>query len=183
VELTDALAQTFDHTTLIVGGVDPDRLGVPTPCDEWDARMLLVHTFGVVANIGRGVRGEDLQDPSAYALEGDLPTQFRREADQTLAAWRARGLDGVVDIGAGPMPAAAALSVNLLDTSAHSWDIARATSQDGTLPDALAETLVTVAEGFMNDDIRHAVGFAPPVPVRDDAGVTERFVAFLGRQP
>jgi uncharacterized protein (TIGR03086 family) len=183
VELTDALAQSFDHTTRIVAGVDPDRLDGPTPCRDWDGRSLLVHTFGVVANIGRGVRGEELEDPGAYALGADLPSQFRGEADLTLAAWRAHGLDGIVGIGAGPMPAAVALSVNLVDTSAHSWDIARATDQDGTFPDALAETLVVVAAGLVSDEIRQAAGFDPPVPVPADAGPTDRFVAFLGRQP
>src|ERR1700704_1960937 len=108
MELTTALAQSFDHATLIVGGLDPDELDGPTPCREWDAATLLVHPFGVVANIGRGVGGEPLADPAAYALESDLCAQFRNEADRTLSAWQVRGLDGLVDIGGGPMPATAA---------------------------------------------------------------------------
>jgi uncharacterized protein (TIGR03086 family) len=183
MELTTALAEAFDHATLIVGGVDPDRIDGPTPCRDWDCETLLVHTFGVMANIGRGVRGEPLADPNAYALDADLRAQFRNEADSTLAAWQARGLDGLVDIGAGPMPATVAITVNLLDTSAHSWDIARATAQDGQFPQPLAETLLTVATGFMTDDLRQGVGFDPPIALSDDADATDRFVAFLGRQP
>ena len=47
------------------------------------------------------------------------------KARPALAAWTARGLEGQIDIGAGPMPAVAGISINLLDTTTHSWDIAR----------------------------------------------------------
>jgi uncharacterized protein (TIGR03086 family) len=75
------------------------------------------------------------------------------------------------------------MSINLLDTATHSWDIARASGQDANLPDALAETVLAVCHGFVTDDIRKFAGFDPPVPVGADAGPTERLVAFLGREP
>jgi uncharacterized protein (TIGR03086 family) len=184
MDMLDALAQTFDHATKVVGGVSTDQLGAPTPCREWDVRALLGHTMAVVVNIGRGASGQALlADMNAFALEADLGAQFRAEADRTLAAWKARGLDGEVNIGAGPMPAQAGLSVNLVDTATHSWDIARATGQDGNLPDELALAVLAVGQGLVTDQLRTFAGFDPPVAVAADARPTEQLVAFLGRQP
>jgi uncharacterized protein (TIGR03086 family) len=184
MELLDALSQTFDHAGVIVAGVKPDQLDEPTPCREWDVRALLAHTVGVVINMGRGAGGEELlADVNSTALESDLGTQFRTEADRTLAAWNARGLDGEVNIGAGPMPAQAGISINLLDTATHSWDIARATGQDTDLPEEVAATVLAAARDIVTDDIRSFAGFDAPVPTAADASTTDQLAAFLGRTP
>src|SRR5258708_7879833 len=120
MDLLDALSQTFDHATKVVTGVQDDQLDLSTPCQQWNVRALLSHTFGVVANIGRGAGGQELlADTNSFPLDADRGAQFRSEADCTLAAWKARGLDGEVNIGAGPMPAQVGLSINLLDTATH----------------------------------------------------------------
>lgn len=182
MDLLDALAQSFDHAAKVVDGLTPDQLGAPTPCSEWDVRELLTHMLGVVDNVGRGARGEAVvADPPS--LDADPGAQFRRSAEATLAAWRERGLEGEVNIGAGSMPAQAALSVNLLDTATHSWDLAKATGQDGNLPDDVAQTVLAVCHGFVTDEIRARAGFAAAVETGPGATPTEQLAAFLGRQP
>lgn len=184
MDLLPALAHAFDHSTKLMGGVQADQLAEPTPCTDWDVQALVRHMTGVVTNIGRGVRGESLlADPNAIELDPDLQAHFRNEADRTLAAWTERGLDGEVNIGAGPMPAQAALGINLLDTSTHSWDLARATGQDAELPDDLAATALAVCQDIVTDEVRGFAGFEPEVPVGGDATPTSRLAAFLGRQP
>ena len=184
MDLIDALSQTFDHTTKVMSGVRADQLDAPTPCRDWDLRSLVAHTMGVVMNMGRGAAGAELlADINSVALDADLGAQFRSEADRTLAAWTAHGLDGEVDVGAGPMPAPAGLGINLLDTTTHSWDIARATGQDASLPDALAAIVLSLCRDIVTDDIRTFAGFDPAVPVGTDADPTDQLVAFLGRQP
>jgi uncharacterized protein (TIGR03086 family) len=184
MDLLDPLSQTFEHTTKVVSGIRADQLDAATPCRDWDLRALVTHTLGVVVNMGRGASGAELlADINAVPLEADLGAQFRVEADRTLAAWTARGVEGEVNIGAGPMPVPAGMSINLLDTATHSWDVARATGQDANLPDALAATVLAVSRGFVSDDIRKFAGFDPVVPVGADAGPTDRLVAFLGRRP
>jgi uncharacterized protein (TIGR03086 family) len=183
-DLVQALDETFDYAAGVVKGVGPDDLDAPTPCTEWDLRTLLRHMTGVVVNMGRGAAGEELlADANGYELEDDVGVQFSAELARTLASWKARGLEGEVDVGAGPMPAAAAISVNLVDTSTHAWDVATATGQDPALPEDLAATILGVAEGFVGPELRQAVGIGPPVPVPDDASSTDRLVAFMGRQP
>jgi len=180
----EALAQTFDHTSKVVSGVSDDQLANPTPCREWDVRTLLTHMTGVVANMGRGAGGEALlPDVREYPLRADRSAQFSAEADKALAAWTARGVEGDVNIGAGPMPVMVGMSINLLDTATHSWDIARATDQQADLPDDLAAFVLEAARGVVNDQIRTPERFGAVVTVPPDASPTAQLVAFLGRQP
>ena len=183
METLDALSQTFDHTESVIAGVRPDQMTAATPCSEWDVRSLLTHTVGVVANIGNGVRGGEMFDPNGIALEEDVARQFRDAAASTLAAWRAAGLDGEANIGAGPMPASMAANINLVDTTTHAWDIARATGQSEEIPAELATSVLAAAHGFLNDDIRSFAGIGPATAVGADATPTQALVAFLGRRP
>src|SRR5262245_29794026 len=107
MDTIEALDQSFDHARKIVGGVRPDQYGNPTPCTEWDVRQLLTHMVGTMMNFERGVTGAELlPDINKVALDDDVAAQFNAAADRTLAAWRTHGLDGEVNVGAGPMPAA-----------------------------------------------------------------------------
>lgn len=180
----DAMAATFDHAATIVAGVRSDQLSDPTPCEEWDVQTLLGHLTGVVVNCGRGAAGAALL-PGAISvpMAEDREAKFRVEADRTLAAWRACDLNGMVDIGAGPMPAAMALGVNLVDTTTHTWDVARATGQQLDLSADHAAVVLEASREVVKDDLRSVVGFNPPVDVADAAGPVDELVAFLGREP
>ena len=183
METLDALGQTFDHTASVIASVRPDQMTAPTPCSEWDVRALLTHTVGVVTNIGLGVRGAEMSDPNGITLDDDVAAQFRTAAASTLAAWRAAGLEGETNIGAGPMPASVAANINLVDTTTHAWDIARSTGQSENLPDDLAVSVLAAAQSFLNDDIRKFAGIDAAVAVGPEATPTEALIAFLGRKP
>lgn len=184
MEHVDALDRSFAHAQKVIGGVRPDQLDSPTPCTEWDVRALLTHTIGVVTNIGRGVRGDALlPDVNAVGLGEDPGAQFAAAADATLAAWRAMDADTEVDIGAGPMPAFVAAGINLLDTTGHTWDLARATGQDESIPDDVVGPAFAAARMILTDDVRGYAGFAPEQPVAGDASPTAQFMAFMGRRP
>jgi uncharacterized protein (TIGR03086 family) len=182
MDLITALDETFAHTQKVVSGIRPEQLAQSTPCREWDVRSLFAHMTGVVMNMELGASGQPLlADVNAVKVGDDLAAQFSAAADATLAAWRTRRLDDEVNIGAGPMPASVALSINLLDTGTHSWDLARATGQDPSLPDPLAATILECAHNVVRDDIRQFAGFDPEVKVGADASATAQLVAFLGR--
>jgi len=63
----------------------------------------------------------------------------------------------------------------------HGWDLAVATGQTRTMPEALAATI----EGFIaaEGDLRSTGMFAGPVAVGSEASVSERVVAATGRDP
>jgi uncharacterized protein (TIGR03086 family) len=183
-DLLPSLSQAFDHAAQVVRGVRPEDLDKPTPCRDWDVRTLVSHFAGVVVNMGRGAAGEALLPPDrAFVVGDDLADRFRADADRTLAAWRAQGLEGEVDVGAGPMPATVAAGVNLLDTATHTWDLAKATGQPAELPDDLAATVLEAAHGITSPELREVVGIDPPLPVADDASPTAKLVAYMGRRP
>ncbi len=183
MDLLAPLAEAFDHTAGVLAGVTTEDLDRATPCTEWDVKRLVGHVIGVVTAMGFGARGEELPDVRGVPLATDLVAQFRAVAGATLSAWTARGTEGLVNIGAGPMPVMAALSVNLIDTATHSWDIAVATGQDADLPDDLAVTALAVAQGFLTDEIRGFAGIGAAVPAAPDAGPTDQLIAYMGRRP
>ena len=179
----DTLAESFDHTAEVVAAVRSDQLDAPTPCTDWTLRELLSHTVGVVSSMGLAAQGLEPCNPNDFPLGADLGVQFRTEADRTIKAWRARGLDGEMNVGAGPMPAAVAFGINLADTTTHSWDIARASGQDGEAPDDVARAALDFAQSFVDDNVRSFAGFGAPVAVPETATPTQQLVAFLGRRP
>lgn len=183
MEIVPALEATFDHTYAVMGRVRPEQLGAATPCSEWDVAALMAHTTGVVTNIGLGAAGRDLlADVGAFELGSDPAAQFKDAAATTLAAWKATGLEGEVNIGAGPMPAQVGAMINLLDTAQHAWDLARATGQDSELPPEVAEVALAAAHAVVSDDIRQFAGFSDAQPVGADASGADQLAAFLGRK-
>jgi uncharacterized protein (TIGR03086 family) len=183
METIDALDRSFAHTRQVIGAVTPEQWDAPTPCTEWQVSNLVSHTIGVVENMGRGLRGEELLgDVNGLALAPDVEAQFAAAAATTLAAWQSTAADAEVDIGAGPMPAMVAAGINLLDTTGHAWDIARATGQSTVLPADVVGPAMQAAQMIITDEVRGYAGFDPVAPVGDDASETDRFAAFLGRR-
>lgn len=182
MELIAALDQTFDHANKVVAKVSKDQLDARTPCAEWDLGTLLAHMTGVVANMGNGASGAELISIPDYELEPDFVAQFRTESARTLAAWKARGLAGEINLGRGARPAQGMLTINVLDTAMHSWDVARASKQNAELPPALAATVLGLCQGFVTDDLRASAGFDPAIPTKS-TNPTDQLAAFLGRNP
>ncbi len=187
MDLLSALNQTFDRTHSVIAGVRADQMANATPCSEWDVRALITHTMEVVAGIGRAI-GANAGNSSApegasFTLGSDPAAQFRTLADTSLSAWRTTDLNSEVNIGAGPMPGNVALGINLLDTTTHAWDIARATGQPEALPEDLASVVLGICQNIVTEEARGFAGFHAAVKVADDANSTSKLVAFLGRQP
>ena len=179
-----ALTATFDHTGAVLAGVAADQWDDTTPCAEWDVRALAAHTTGVVENMGRGARGEELlASVNDVELGPDPSARFHSVAAVTIAAWQAVDPDAEIDFGAGPRPARVGMMINLLDTATHTWDVARATGQPEALPDGVAEAALEAARAIVTDDIRGVRGFDPAITLPADATATELLVAFLGRRP
>jgi uncharacterized protein (TIGR03086 family) len=75
-----------------------------------------------------------------------------------------------------------ALGVAFSDLLVHSWDLARATGQDGTMPDGLAAAAYEMVHGKFTDEQRKGV-FKPEVLIGDDASPQDRLLAYTGRDP
>jgi uncharacterized protein (TIGR03086 family) len=64
----------------------------------------------------------------------------------------------------------------------HGWDLARATGQDATMPEDLAEAAFAMIDGKLTDENREP-GFKSVVAVPEDASAQDKLLAYTGRQP
>jgi uncharacterized protein (TIGR03086 family) len=183
VEILKQLEGAFDTTGRIVAGVRPDQLSEPTPCKEWDVRAVLAHATTVLVRFRAVALREPLPEPTTEQPE-DFVSAYRAAAESALAAWTSPGaLEGTCRMPFGAeWPATTAAGVNATDILVHGWDLAKATGQPADLDGRLAAHVLGFAEQALTPQTR-APRIGPALTVAADASVTDRLVAFLGRQP
>jgi uncharacterized protein (TIGR03086 family) len=153
-----------------------DKLDEATPCDEWDVRTLINHMLETQQYFVGSARGEDASPPSPQPPElvGDDPVAaFQRVRDDTLEVF---AQDGVVE-HTGP-----SLGIAFTETLLHGWDLARATGQDSTMPQGLAEKAYEMIHGRFTEEQRKGV-FKPEIPAGPTASPQEKLLAYTGRNP
>jgi uncharacterized protein (TIGR03086 family) len=159
----------------VLRGVAEDDYGNATICPEFSVAQLTDHLIGSVTFLG-GAAGADVPQ-----VTGGLEERVAAAAQSALEAWNTRGLDGTVKVGPHEMPAAAALGILSIEFLVHAWDFARATGQQVTVSDGLAEHVLGVAHTIITPEVRSGGSFAEAVPARPDVGVLDRLIAFTGR--
>lgn len=152
------------------------RLDARTPCDDWDVRTLMNHMLDTQRYFLGSARGEDAAPPAPTPPEvvsDDPAGDFRRGRADMLQAF---GDPAVVE-KTGP-----ALGIAFSDLLLHGWDLAKATGQDATMPEGLADAAYSMIHGRFTDEQRQGV-FKPEVVVPDDAPIQDRLLAYTGRDP
>ena len=190
MELYEAFDRAVTSTAGLVKAVRLDQAGAPTPCTEWDVRDLLNHIIGTLwlseallsdraprhPMAPGGLPGTDLagQDPAAAYAQASAAALAAASAGDALTRVHATPL--------GDMPGPALAGFATLDIVVHGWDLAKATGQPAAQDGALAGHVLAFAEQAVTTDSR-APRIGPAVPVAAGAPLTDRLVAFLGRQP
>ncbi len=170
----------------LVANVEPDQLGLPTPCADWDVRGLIGHFVGGAGMFAAAFNGEELNiDPDAPMpdLVGDDPlgafdgaiSRFNAAVDQPGA------MDRIVGLPFGQLPAAMVLELLKFDLLVHCWDLATATGQPFDPPADMVEHGLEAAKMIISAELRNGDTFADEVTVRAQATPIERLVAFTGR--
>jgi uncharacterized protein (TIGR03086 family) len=194
--LLDA-ALTWTHGTLQPARVSDTTL--PTPCEAWDLRALLVHmedslqAFTEAAATGHVARARtEAVTRAEPAPAPELVDRICRCARTTRAAWRERITSAPVTVGdpvRGPdLGLALGLGrdttalVGALEIVVHGWDVARATGSPTSIPPDLAARLLPVARTVVTSTERSR-RFAAPRPLGPTASSAERLLAHLGRDP
>ena len=171
-DLLDLYRQASHWTAEKVAGA-PD-LDAPTPCPEWSVRDLLNHMLDTQRYFAGAARGEDASPPAPEPpslLTDDPPADFERATAEVMDAYA----PDAVREKMGP-----ALGIAFSDQLLHGWDLARATNQDATMPDGLAQAAYDCIHGRFTDEQRKGV-FGPEIPVGDDARPHHRLLAYSGR--
>jgi len=174
------------HTGRIVLAVRPEQLVLPTPCRDWDVRLLLNHIIGgnyMFAEVAAGGRADAAGTMDDHTLP-DPGTNYLASADAVMAAWAQPGaMERRCHMPFGDIPAGAAVSIHFLDIVVHGWDLARATGQDTTIEPDLAEEALDISHGLLSPELRETGVFGPEVPISADNPLHDRLVAFMGRRP
>jgi uncharacterized protein (TIGR03086 family) len=183
-ECARLLEPSISYAIGVALAVTPELLSRPTPCGEWDLRMLLRHACESLAAFGEGIEaGRVGLDPAAEdgVLAADPARAFRDRAGQLLKAWTSPGHQRqVVEIAGCPLAASVMAATAALEVAVHGWDISRACGQRQPIPHALAVDLLAIAPILVPRADRHPL-FAAPVTVAATAGPSDRLAAFLGR--
>ncbi|WP_238695252.1 TIGR03086 family metal-binding protein [Ornithinimicrobium flavum] len=167
--------------TQVVGGVSD--WDAPTPVAEWTARDVVGHLVGwlpgflaagcdVVLETGPSVA----QDPvGAWAHHRDQVQALLEDPDLAHRTYRH---DRVPDAPLGEVVD----RFYTTDVFLHTWDLARASGQDDTLD---PPTVAQLYDGLRaaEEVIRASGQFGKAQPVPDDAGLQDRLVALIGRDP
>ena len=174
-DLLSLYRQASEWTSAKVGRAG-DALDADTPCDEWDVRALLNHMLDTQRYFTGVARGEAVSPPSPdppELLGEDPPADFERGRRDLLEAFARPG----VTEKTGP-----SLAIAFSDQLVHGWDLARATDQDDTMPDGLAEAAYEALHGRLTAEQRNGL-FKPEIPVPDDAPAQKKVLAYTGRSP
>jgi uncharacterized protein (TIGR03086 family) len=162
--------------------VPPSAWDDPSPCDGWNARDIVGHmvewmpaflgSVGAPLAPGPGVTADPVGAWTHVAHEVqrvlDDPTLASREFEHE-------------HLGSDTIEHAIAM-IMVGDVVIHTWDLARATGLDDTLP---ADIVHEMYEGMsaMGDALRVGGQFGPAVAVPADADEQTRLVALTGRTP
>jgi uncharacterized protein (TIGR03086 family) len=178
------LEPSISYALGAVVAVTPELLSRPTPCREWNLRMLLRHASESLAAIAEGIEtGGVGLNPAAE--DGDLMADparaFRDRAGRLLDAWTSLGHQRqAIEIAGCPLAASIMAGAAALEVTVHGWDISRGCGQCQPIPRALATGLLAIAPLLVPRADRHPL-FAAPVIVPATAGPSDQLAAFLGR--
>ncbi|ANY05583.1 TIGR03086 family metal-binding protein [Pseudonocardia sp. HH130630-07] len=174
----------------------PADLDRPTPCAGWDLRALLEHMTGQDHGFAAAVTAAQHGSDTDAAAFGPRPLSPSPAADvagslatvtTTVAA--AEGLDRPVllpEFGSR-VPLPTLVSMHLVDTLVHGWDVATALgaadAYSAGLDDDLVGRALSIAEQVPTERDDPGLPFGPVHAGAGATGPWSRTLALLGRDP
>jgi uncharacterized protein (TIGR03086 family) len=163
----------------VVGGIRPDQLDQPTPCEEFTVRGVLEHMIGGATMFAAAFSGEEPAEPDT----ADPLAAFGPALGGLVDAVKAPGaLDQTVAAPFGEVPGEAFARFIALDGLVHGWDMATATGQAYDPPADLVAAVDEFAHQAL-DPLRGSPAFGDAVEPPAGATPMERLAAYTGRQP
>ncbi len=174
--LSAAYAVLASIQPMLRGLTEADR-PKPSPCSEFTNHDVAEHLLQSMSLLG-AMAGAEVVNPAVGSLENRVSVM----AEQTIEAWRAHGLDGMVaGPGGSEMPAAMGAGIVSIELLLHGWDLAQGSGQELHVSDEVVAYVRTLAEQIIPGG--RGRSFAEEVPPTPDAGALDRLAAFAGRRP
>jgi uncharacterized protein (TIGR03086 family) len=171
-----------DLAVRIVDGVGADQLGDPTPCSEWNVRMVMNHVVSGNLFFVHLATGSPPPDRGADHLGEHPMTVFRDSVRAVSTAFDADGfLDRAIAAPFGEAPGHRLVDMRRNELTVHAWDLARATGQSTDFDrELIAACLASYAASPALND-RASAPFNVEQPAPPGATDADRLAAFLGR--
>jgi uncharacterized protein (TIGR03086 family) len=184
VDISELCVQTASWIEGLVRNVSREQYELPTPCPEWNVRELLNRIIWW-SRLGAAVLRDEGSDVDVRDFGDDDPAAgYRAAADELLTTMKASdGLKGMVASPFVEMPAGVWARFVFVTQLTHGWDLATATRQDAEIPPSLLEVADRLVRSLFVGMFRPPEVIDTEVEVSDSATPTERYVAFLGRDP
>jgi uncharacterized protein (TIGR03086 family) len=175
----DALA-LFDGRVAPMSTAD---FAATSPCDGWNAGDVVDHVVANLHGLAAGVDGEDFFTGVARPVDADRTTAWTdARAAGEAAVTRALAHDvTALKLGEREVTTDYLVEALMRDMVIHTWDLARSTGSDDSLP----ADLVAAATGAMEavtEELRGPGMYGPVVTTDDDADAQTRLLALSGRQ-
>jgi len=164
--------------------VRDDQWHGPTPCTEWDVRVLVNHLVSENLWMPPLLDGKRIADVGGR-LDGDLlgedpKSAWDQSARESGAAVRSAPLDGTVHVSYGDVTAEHYISEVMTDLAIHGWDLARAIGAD----EAIDPEIVDLLYGELKpkeDELKSGGLFGPKVEPPPGADKQTQLLAVFGR--
>ena len=168
-----------------------NELGLPTPCDGYDAGRLQAHVLGwldfFAAALGDPAATLQRPDPGTFELaDSELASDVVRRC---LTEFRQAITDGIarqiVTMSSSRMAGDGVLGMALGEYIVHAWDLARATGRPYDIPDSAVAPAHMFLQGMVVPDYRGPASgfFDEEIPVPSAAPPLDRLLGFAGRDP
>ena len=157
----------------------------PSPCEGWSARDVVGHVIavqGYVESLARGAEPTLNPYGSPGGLAGEAPMNAWSSArESVLDALDAGVLEHTVQTFRAEETIDNFLAWNVVDTLAHTWDLARAGGVDDHLDEDLIAHATRQAAPVI-EAMRQPPFFSGAVVITDDPSPAAQFLALLGRR-
>jgi uncharacterized protein (TIGR03086 family) len=118
-----------------------------------------------------------------FAAEADFRQDYEAQLDRAVQAWSDPSTwEGDIGVMGNATPAADVAAMLIMEMALHGWDVAKATGQDYTCDEAVAQALIETVEA-QAELFRKYQGFADAVTVPAAASTFDRALALSGRDP
>lgn len=175
-------AAALDWVAGLITTTEGEMLTHPTPCPEWDVRMLIGHLIGT-AHRGRGTANGVPATGVPHVVTGvpddELGPAYVRLAAEIVPAFARFEAGTRVRAPWGEVPALDAVRGFTVETTAHGWDLAVATGRPAVAPPGVAERCLEFAADVIPARLR-GVMYAEPTAGPPEATPTERLARLLG---
>ena len=183
--LQERFRRASDHFGELVHQIGDDQWNRPTPCSEWDVRLLVRHLVYEdlwAPPLFEGQTIEEVGDRFEGNILGTDPKAAWEQARKgAVAAIEEEGALGrTVHLSWGDEKGEEYVTQLLLDHVVHGWDLARGIGADDTMDPEIVEELY--AQWKKREEMVRGAGvFGEQQPIPEDADTQTKLLALFGR--